>query len=120
MYLDFWYDQGVTKYIYPDTYTNVFNIQSGIFIVHPRDLWIQKGTDLIRLEFAQLFPLNSGAPIASASFISDGKVQVSPYGYIWGCFIIHTNEGVCPTNGGFVIQEQRVGTIQSLSSQTHW
>ena len=34
-----------------------------------------KGSDLIRL----VFPLNNGAPVASANFYSDGKVQVSPY-----------------------------------------
>ena len=38
-----------------------------------------KGSDWISLVFAHPFPLNSGAPIASANFISDGKVQVSPY-----------------------------------------
>ncbi len=58
-----------------------------------------KGSDWIRLEFAHPFPMNSEAPIASANFISDGKVQVSPYLAIWGCFIIHTHEGACPTNG---------------------
>ncbi len=36
----------------------------------------QKGSDWIRLVFAHLFPLNSGAPIASANFNSDGNVQV--------------------------------------------
>ncbi len=63
---------------------------------------IIKGSDWIRLEFAHPFPLNNGAPIASANFISD----------------VHTHEGACPTNGGSIIQDQRVGTIQSLSSQT--
>ncbi len=62
------------------------------------------------LEFAHPFPLSSEVPIASANFISDG--------YMWGCFIIHTHEGACPTNGGSVIQDQRVSTIRSLSSQT--
>ncbi len=36
--------------------------------------------DRIRLVFAHPFPLNCGAPFASANFISDGKVQVSTYG----------------------------------------
>ena len=36
----------------------------------------RKGSDWIRLEFAHPFPLNSRAPIASANFISYGKVQV--------------------------------------------
>ncbi len=27
---------------------------------------------------------------------------------------IHTHNGPCPTNGGYVIQDQRVGTIQLL------
>ncbi len=53
------------------------------------DVPIWKGYDWIRLVFAHLFPcidvceiptrvhlLNSGAPIASANFISGGKVQV--------------------------------------------
>ena len=35
-----------------------------------------KGSGWIRLVFAHPFPLNSGAPIASANFISDGKVQL--------------------------------------------
>ncbi len=35
-----------------------------------------KGSDWIRLVFAHLFPLNSGAPIASGNIISDGKIQV--------------------------------------------
>ena len=64
-----------------------------------------KGSDWIRLVFAHPFKLNSGAPIASANFISDGKVQ-------------HTHDRACPTNGGSVIQDQRMGTIQSLSSLT--
>ncbi len=50
---------------------------------------IGKGSDWIRLVFAHTFPLNSGAPIASANFIS-----------------------ACPTNR--VIQDQQVGTIQLL------
>ena len=53
----------------------------------------RKGSDWIRLVFAHPFPLNIGAPIASAN---------------------------CPTNGDSVIQDQRVGTIKSLSSQTIW
>ncbi len=40
---------------------------------------VNKGSDWIRLVFAHPFPLNSGAPIAPANFISDGKVQVSSY-----------------------------------------
>ena len=66
------------------------------------------GSDWIRLVFAHPFPLNNGAPIASANFISDGKVQVSPY------LAIHTHNGACTTNGGSVIQDRRVGTIQLL------
>ena len=31
---------------------------------------------------------------------------------------MHTHDGACPTKGGSVIQDQRVGTIQSLASQT--
>ncbi len=62
-----------------------------------------KGSDWIRLVFAH--------PIASANFIAHGKVQVSPYLGIWGCFIIHTHDEACPTNGGSVIQDQRVGAI---------
>ncbi len=42
------------------------------------DIW-QKGSDWIRLVFAHPFALNGRAPIPSANFISDGKVQVSPY-----------------------------------------
>ncbi len=42
---------------------------------------ILKGSDSIRLIFAHSFPLNSGAPFASVNFISDGKVQVSTYGF---------------------------------------
>ncbi len=61
----------------------------------------QEGSDWIRLVFAHPFPLNSRAPIALGNFISDGKVQVSPHLAI-------------PTNGGSVIQDQRVGTIQLL------
>ncbi len=38
-----------------------------------------KGSDWIRLVLAHLFPLNSRAPIASANFNANGKVQVSPY-----------------------------------------
>ncbi len=34
-----------------------------------------KASDWIRLVFAHLFPLNNRAPVASANFISDGKVQ---------------------------------------------
>ena len=58
----------------------------------------EKGSDWIRLVFAHMFPLNSGAPFASANFISDGNVQVSPY------LAMHTHNGACPTNGGSVIQ----------------
>ncbi len=39
-----------------------------------------KGSDWIRLVFAHPFPLNNVPPVASANLISDGKVQVSPYG----------------------------------------
>ena len=78
-----------------------------------------KGSDWIRLIFAHPFPLNSGAPIASGNFISNGMVQVTKpktfcYGYTLGCFIIHTHNEPFPTNGGFVIQDQWVGTIQWL------
>ncbi len=48
----------------------------GFLMVMP----LAKGSDCIRLVFAHPSPLNSGAPIASANFISDGKVQVCPYG----------------------------------------
>ena len=43
------------------------------------NIFLIKGSDWIRLVFAHPSPLNSGAPIASANLISDGKVQVSPY-----------------------------------------
>ncbi len=43
---------------------------------YPSFLAEMKGSDWIRLVFAHVFPLNSRAPIASANFISDGKVQV--------------------------------------------
>ena len=66
-----------------------------------------KGSDWIRLVFSHPFPLNSGAPIASGNFISDGKVQ-------------HTHNGPCPTNGGSVIQDQWVGTIQLLFQSDHF
>ncbi len=66
----------------------------------------RKVSDWIRLVFAHPFPLNSGAPIASGNFISDGKAQVSPY--------LAIPLRPCPTNGGSVIQDQRVGTIQLL------
>ncbi len=36
-----------------------------------------KGSSWIRLVFAHPFPSNSGAPLASGNFISDGKVQVA-------------------------------------------
>ncbi len=36
-----------------------------------------KGSDWIRLVFAHPFPLNNGAPIVSANFISDGKVMAT-------------------------------------------
>ncbi len=52
-----------------------------------------KDSDWIRLVFAQPFPLNNGALVASANFISDGKVQ-------------QTHDGACQTNGGPVIQDQ--------------
>ncbi len=39
-----------------------------------------KGSDWITPVYANPFPLNSRAAIVSANFISDGKVQVSPYG----------------------------------------
>ncbi len=42
------------------------------------------------------YDLNSRAPIASANFISDGKVQVQ--------------DGACQTNESSVIQDQWVGT----------
>ncbi len=58
----------------------------------------KKGSDWIRLVFAHLFPLNNGAPVASANLISGGKVQVHPH------------DGACPTNGGSVIKDQRVVT----------
>ncbi len=35
-----------------------------------------KGSDWIRLVFAWPFPLNSGAPITSGNFFSDGKVHM--------------------------------------------
>ncbi len=35
---------------------------------------------------------------------------------ILGCFIIHTHDGACLTNGGSVIQDQRTRTIQSFFS----
>ncbi len=54
----------------------------------PATYYKGKGSDWIRLEFAHLFPWNSGAPIASANFISDGKVQVSPYGVASSCILM--------------------------------
>ena len=52
-----------------------------------------QGYDWTRLVFAHPFPLNSGAPT----------------GY---CLMgMHTHAGACPTNGGFIIQDQQVGTI---------
>ncbi len=48
----------------------------------------RKGSDWISLVFAHLFPLNSGAPIASGNVISYGKVQVSPYGVALSCTLI--------------------------------
>ena len=48
------------------------------------------------------------------------KPKAFCYGYIWGCFIIQTHDGTCPTNGRSIIQHQWVGTIQSLSSLTLW
>ncbi len=73
--------------------------------VKNRSCRLLKGSDWIRLVFA--LPLNSRAPIAPGNFISDGKVQVSPY-------------GPCPTNGGSVINDQRVGTIQLLFQSDPW
>ncbi len=35
-----------------------------------------KGFDWIRLVSAHPFPLNNGTPVASANFISDGKVHM--------------------------------------------
>ncbi len=69
--------------------------------------YVCKGSDWIRLVFAVPFPLNSGAPDASANFISDGKVQ-------------NSHDGACQTDGSSMIQDQRVGAIQSLSSLTLW
>ncbi len=65
---------------------------------------LNKGSDWIRLVFAHPFPLNNGAPVASANLRLEDT-----YG-----------GKACPTNGGSVIQDQRVGTIQSLSSLTLW
>ena len=45
--------------------------------------------------FAHLFQLNNKAPIPSANFISDGKVQ-----------LIHTHDGASPTYGDSVIRDQ--------------
>ncbi len=58
--------------------TRVPEMPPGCYIIIA-NIFRQKGSDWIRLEFAHPFPLNSGAPIAYANFISDGKVQVSPY-----------------------------------------
>ncbi len=41
--------------------------------------YVGRASDWIWLVFAHPFALNNGAPVASANFISDGKVQVSPY-----------------------------------------
>ncbi len=58
-----------------------------------------KGSDWLRLAFGYRFPLNSGAPVACANFISDGT---------------HSST---INNGGSVIQViQWVGRIQSFSS----
>ncbi len=85
-----------------------------------------KGSYWIRLVFTHPFPLNSTAPIAllETSFQMQGSsilaipLQTKPktccYGCIWDCSIIYTNNGPFPTNGGSVIQDQRVGTIQLL------
>ncbi len=54
-------------------------IQSGCYMIKHNHSEEVKGSDWIRLVFAHPFPLNSRAPIASGNFISDGKVQVSPY-----------------------------------------
>ncbi len=51
----------------------------------------RKGSEWIRLVFT---------PIASANFISDGKVVMAT----WGCFIC-THDVAGPTNGGSVIQD---------------
>ncbi len=44
-----------------------------------------KGSDWIRLVFAHPFPLNNRALVASANFILDGKVQVSPFTLMMEC-----------------------------------
>ena len=72
-----------------------------------------KGSDWMRLIFAFPFPLNSGAHIASAHFISNSKDEVSPCSINHG----HSYNGAGLTNGGSAIQDNRVGTIQSFSSQ---
>ncbi len=105
----------------------ILSVQSWMYVYPIYHSLFMKGSHWIRLVFhlvfAHPFPLNSRAPIASANFISDGKVQVSPSDEINIFFlsisIIHTHDGACPTNGGSVIQDQRGGgTIQSLSSLT--
>ncbi len=71
-----------------------------------------KGSDQIRLVFAHPFPLNNRASSASQT-----SFQMARFKYLKH-FDMATY-GVAssyPTNGGSVIQDQRVGTIQSLSS----
>ena len=34
-------------------------------------------------------------------------------------FLLHAHDGACLTNGGTIIQDQQMGTMQSFSSLTH-
>ncbi len=106
---------------------------SSLLCLITRDGTSVKGSDWIRLVFAYPFPVNSGAPIASANFISDGKVMAT-YGVIssltpmmelsklMGAPLFKTDgwpqsnsyDGACPTNGGSILQDRRVADYRCL------
>ncbi len=99
----------------PNHHVHPTMIETCIVVQYPESLWLHiwehyecdKGSDWIRLVFAHPFPFNSGAPIASANFAI--STHPPPANIKW-TFPYRT----CPTNGGSVIQDQRVGTIQLL------
>ncbi len=72
----------------------------------------------MRFVFAHPFRLNSGTAIASANFISDGKVQVSPYGAASSYILM--KEPARLIHSYSLIHDQWVATIQSFSNSTLW
>ncbi len=108
--LALWPKIKVKQFSWESTYKHPKNGQTAeryqIYYLHTSQLIIiclsnvYNGSDWIRLVFAHPFPLNSGAPIASANFISDRKVHYTHQWWslpnLWGLSYSRPSDGQNP------------------------